>query len=151
MAVNLLEVGSVGRALKVGRDQWEEQNGILDTQRKCADRCHKTCYVETANLGSVDAVVDMIRSELGRFKFGSAFKRERYVPPSPKYYRGDYSPNKRRAEEEVQKMIEAGEVAINCPTHWNLVGPGALMPCPPDCEFRKHHSGPSESHFTGGF
>jgi MoaA/NifB/PqqE/SkfB family radical SAM enzyme len=100
-SVNLLEVGSVGAALRIGREKWEEKHGILDTQKRCREMCHKTCYVETAALGTVHGVRKAIMEQLNLRR---QQRETSYFDPSPKEQRSGKSPNVQRNEEEIAAM-----------------------------------------------
>lgn len=65
--INVLEAGGVNEALRIGRAKFEEKHGILDTQRRCAEMCHKTCYVEATGVSTVDGLKRMARGKLGAF------------------------------------------------------------------------------------
>jgi MoaA/NifB/PqqE/SkfB family radical SAM enzyme len=129
--VNLLETGSVHGALKIGREQWEFRNGILDTQKMCRDRCHKICYVETAALGTTEGVRDFVRVEFARWKEmfdGASFKD--VVIRSPKREKGDLSPNEKRRLEEASVLGPERTCAKLCINRleWLADHPGEEMP-----------------------
>jgi hypothetical protein len=100
-SVNLLEVGSVGTALRIGRERWEGKHGILDTQRRCREMCHKACYVETAALGTVGGVVEVMGGQLKQWWQQSG---ESYYGLSPKERRSGKSPNAQRERAEIDAM-----------------------------------------------
>ena len=61
--VNILELGGVKQALDIGRARFEDKNGVLDTQIECAERCHKTCYVEAAGVSTVGGLMKNFLSQ----------------------------------------------------------------------------------------
>lgn len=60
--VNILGAGGVIEALRIGRERF----GPFDPATKCADKCHKLCYVESANLSSKKGVIDYLRQVFQR-------------------------------------------------------------------------------------
>lgn len=48
-SINLLEVGGLLKALRIGRDIHEAIHGTLDTSKTCPDQCHKACHIETSS------------------------------------------------------------------------------------------------------
>jgi MoaA/NifB/PqqE/SkfB family radical SAM enzyme len=118
-AVNILETGSVKSALRIGREMWEAKHGILDTQRRCREMCHKTCYVETSALGTISGVRDVIRAQF------EMWRRQRNTPfnePSPKELRSGKSPNQQRTDAEID-ALPIRELDGPCP----CCNPGAGM------------------------
>lgn len=63
--VDLNEVGSLKKALAIGREAF----GAFVPAEECADRCHKTCYVEASFLDSPATVIDLIKGWFRRRKF----------------------------------------------------------------------------------
>lgn len=63
--VDLNEVGSLKEALTKGREAF----GHFVPAEECADRCHKTCYVEASFLNSPSTVIDLIKGWFKRRKF----------------------------------------------------------------------------------
>lgn len=60
--VNILETGGVLEALRLGRESF----GPFDPATECADKCHKLCYIESANLSSKKGIIDYLRQVFQR-------------------------------------------------------------------------------------
>jgi len=54
--VNILQAGGLNKAIVAGRRSFEAEHGAFDT-RNCAGLCHKTCYIEAANISTLTGVV----------------------------------------------------------------------------------------------
>jgi MoaA/NifB/PqqE/SkfB family radical SAM enzyme len=65
--MNVIEAGGVNKALEIGRARFEERNGVLDTKKRCAPLCHKTCYVEGSTLSTVGGLVRLVRGAIFSF------------------------------------------------------------------------------------
>lgn len=63
--VNLISEGSVARAMEIGRRRFKDFDPAVD----CPDKCHKTCYIEAANLADVPSLLAMLRRVFVRNKF----------------------------------------------------------------------------------
>ncbi len=66
--VNILKAGGVNNGLRVGRSEFERRNGILDTRDKCADLCHKACYIEAARLNTIPGIIKSLRESVSKIK-----------------------------------------------------------------------------------
>lgn len=72
--VNILEAGGVIEGLRIGREKFEAQHGILDTARRCADRCHKMCFVDTSGTSSIAGIMTMVQEGVRGFRRQLAVK-----------------------------------------------------------------------------
>ncbi|MBI4995281.1 radical SAM protein, partial [Candidatus Peregrinibacteria bacterium] len=66
--VNLLEAGGVMKALRQGREEFGEFN----PHDRCKEQCHKTCFVEAANLSDETFVLEALRKLFGKRINGTA-------------------------------------------------------------------------------
>lgn len=61
---NILKDDGVINALKNGRDEFEALYGIVDTRTKCANDCHKTCYVGGSAISRLEGLIALARDEI---------------------------------------------------------------------------------------
>jgi MoaA/NifB/PqqE/SkfB family radical SAM enzyme len=64
--VNIMETGGVNKGLAIGRDKFERKNGVLDTRIRCAELCHKACYVEGAEISTMQGVIGRLRGNTAK-------------------------------------------------------------------------------------
>jgi len=62
--INIFESGGLNGALELGRAKFEAEHGILDTRTRCAEMCHKTCYVEGSMISTVSGLARLVRGRI---------------------------------------------------------------------------------------
>lgn len=72
--VNLFEAGGLNKALKLGRAKFEDEHGVLDTRTRCAEMCHKTCYIEGSGISTINGLARLIHGQLSPFLKEFGFK-----------------------------------------------------------------------------
>ena len=61
--VNIMKTGGVNKGLLIGRDRFERKNGVLDTRIRCAELCHKACYIEGAGISTMQGIIGRLRGD----------------------------------------------------------------------------------------
>lgn len=56
--VNILEAGGLKKAIARGRELY----GNFDPAQECADKCHKSCFIETSSASSILGLAKMIKA-----------------------------------------------------------------------------------------
>lgn len=56
--INLLKAGGLKRAIALGRERY----GNFDPSQECADKCHRSCFIETSSANQIAGLAKMIKA-----------------------------------------------------------------------------------------